>query len=114
MHLGILKITYNRTAQPRCYHSTFYGQPFHELRRGEASESATVCFVISLSIYCSNADYCMSCVCVCVCVCVCTCVRKREGERERGSQRSVCVCDVLACVREGDMVTQPQLVCKHI
>ncbi len=84
MHLGILKITYNRTAQPRCYHSAFYGQLFRELRRGEASELVTVCFVISLSIYCSNADYCMSCVCVRMCV------RKREGERERGSQRSVC------------------------
>ncbi len=28
---------------------------------------------------------------------------------------SVCVCVcVLACVREGDTVTQPRLVCKHI
>ncbi len=91
MHLGILKITYNRTAQPRCYHSAFYGQPFRELRRGEASESVTVCFVISLSIYCSNADYCMSRVCVRMCV------RKREGER--GSQRSVCVCVCVMCSR---------------
>ncbi len=24
MHLGIIKITYNRTAQPRCYHNAFY------------------------------------------------------------------------------------------
>ncbi len=33
-------------------------------------------------------------------------------ERERGLQRSVvCVC---VCVREGDTVTQPRLVCKHI
>ncbi len=60
MHLGIIKITYNRTAQPRCYHNAFYGRPFREPRRGgnsdfamtiwSASESATVCFVISLSI----------------------------------------------------------------
>ncbi len=37
-------------------------------------------------------------------------------ERERGLQRSVvcvCVC-VRVCVREGDTVTQPRLVCKHI
>ncbi len=59
MHLGIIKITYNRAAQPRCYQNAFYGRPFREPRRGGnsdllwqsgASESATVCFVISLSI----------------------------------------------------------------
>ncbi len=59
MHLGIIKITYNRTAQPRCYHNAFYGWPFRETRREGnsdftvifwASESATLCFVISLNI----------------------------------------------------------------
>ncbi len=58
MHLGIIMITYNRTAQPRCYHNAFYGQQLREPRRGGnsdfsvtiwASESATVYFV-SLSI----------------------------------------------------------------
>ncbi len=93
MYLGIIKNTYNRTAQPRCYHNAFYERPFHEPRRGGnsdllwqsgASESATVCFVISLSI-CYWLFKCgvLSVVCVCVCVCV--------GERET-----------------------PRLVCKHI
>ncbi len=59
MHLGIIKIIYNRTAQARCYHNTFYGRPFREPRRGGrsdfamtiwASECITVCFVNSLSI----------------------------------------------------------------
>ncbi len=29
IHLGILKITYNKTAQPKCYHNAFHGRPFH-------------------------------------------------------------------------------------
>ncbi len=105
MHLGIIKITYNRTAQPRCYHNAFYGRQFHEPRRGGNSdfamtiwrfwnESATVCFVISLSI-CYWLFKCgilrVVCVCergreresqrcvLCVCVCACMCERGRNG-----------------------------------
>ncbi len=70
-----------------------------------ASESATVCFVISLilAIDCLNTEFCALCVCereshsvascVCVCVCVCSCVCSR--------------------VWEGDKVTQPLLVCTY-
>ncbi len=36
----IIKITYNRTAQPRCYHNAFYGWPFCEPRRGDNSDFA--------------------------------------------------------------------------
>ncbi len=58
------------------------------------SESATVCFVISLfAIDCSNAEFCASCVCVrerereshitahhvCVCLCARVCERGRHG-----------------------------------
>ncbi len=111
MHLGIIKITYNRTA------THFMDDSFVNL--GEevilnllwppgASESPTVCFVISLSI-CYWLLKCgvlhVVCVCerererererqghilahhlnrgLCVCVCVCVCVWERERERER-------------------------------
>ncbi len=65
-----------------------------------ASESATVCFVISLNI-CYWLFKCgvlhMVCVCV-VCVRACVCW-ERERERERESHHSVlCVC---VCVRGG-------------
>ncbi len=40
MHLGIIKLAYNRTAQPRCYHNAFYGRPFSEPRRGGNSDFA--------------------------------------------------------------------------
>ncbi len=100
MHLGTIKITYNRTAQPRCYHNAFYGRPFCEPRRGGNSDFAMTNWrfwisdckyvllqVLLFAIDCSNAEFCASCVCVCV----------------------------LACVWEGDTVTQPRLVyCKHI
>ncbi len=51
-------------------------------------------------------------------VCVCLCVCERQRERVTVQLRvcvcvCVCVCALL-CVREGDTVTQPQLVCKHI
>ncbi len=78
MHLGIIKITFNRTAQPRCYH----GWQFRELGKeviltllwqSGASESATVCFVLSLSI----CYWLLKCACVCVCVRVCE--RGRHG-----------------------------------
>ncbi len=56
-----------------------------------ASESATVCFVISLSI----CYWLFKCGVLCI---VCVCVCEREREKERGLQRSVvCVC---ACVCE--------------
>ncbi len=56
-----------------------------------ASESATVCFVISLSIcYLLFKWGILRVVCVCVCVCarscVCVCVREREREREKHVQ----------------------------
>ncbi len=79
MHLGIIKITYNRTA------THFMDDRFVNLGeeviltlqwQSSASESATVCFVISLSI-CYWLFKCVSCVwereghsaasCVCVC-----------------------------------------------
>ncbi len=55
----------------------------------------------------------MHCVCVFVHACACVCERERERERERESQLQHRVC-VLVCVREGEKVTQPWLVCKHI
>ncbi len=90
MHLGIIKITYSRTA------IHFMDDSFVKLgeeviltllwQSGD-SKSATVCVVISLifAIDCSNTEFCTSCVCVCararerklqhsiVCVCVCVC-----------------------------------------
>ncbi len=89
MHLGIIKITYNRTAQPRCYHNAFYGRPFCEPRRGGNSDFAMTiwcfwisdCFVISLSI-CYWLFKCR----------VLRCVWEREAhhsvERERSRERS--------------------------
>ncbi len=114
MHLGIIKITYNRTAMQ------FMDGRFMNLGeeviltllwQSGISESATV-FVISLSIcYWLFKCWVLRVVCVCVCererergggvtaqhcVCMCVCACKRE----RWSQCSVvCVC-VLACVRE--------------
>ncbi len=99
MHLGIIKITYNRTA------THFMDDSF--VNRGEeviltllwqsgTSESATVCFVISLSI-CYWLFKCrvLRVVCVCEreresvtsqhCVCVCVCVCWRVWERETRS-----------------------------
>ncbi len=61
MHLGIIKITYNRTA------AHFMDGRFMNL--GEE-----VKYVV-FAIYCSNAEFCESCVCVCV------------WERERESER---------------------------
>ncbi len=93
MHLGIIKIIYNRTA------THFMDDSFVSLGeeviltllwQSGASESATVCFVISLSI-CYWLFKCR--VLRVVCVCVCVCVRERERGRERvTSQRRVCVC----------------------
>ncbi len=68
MRLGIIKITYNRTAQPSCYHNVFYGRQFCEPRRGDnsdfavtiwASESATnvLLLVEVFAIDCSNAQF---------------------------------------------------------
>ncbi len=133
MHLGIIKITHNRTAQPRYYHNAFYGRLFREPRRGGNSDFATTIWSFWIfAIDCSNAEFWTLCVCVCVCVCVCereggsqrSVVREREkggdhsvascerkGQRERGSQRSivcVCVC-VFVCARE--RVTAQHRVC---
>ncbi len=114
MHLGIIKITYNRTV------THFMDNRFVNLgeeviltllSQSGTSESATVCFVISLSI-CYWQFKCwvlhVLCVCVCVCVCVraCACVCERERDRvtsqhinylNRGLCVWVCVC---VCVRE--------------
>ncbi len=79
MHLGIIKITYNRTALH------FMDDRFVNLREGviltlqwqsDASESATVCFVISLSI----CYWLFKCGVLLV---VCVCERERARERER-------------------------------
>ncbi len=100
MHLGIVKITYNRTA------THFMDNSFVNLGeeiiltllwQSGASESATVCFVISLSIChwlfkCGALHFVCVHVCVCVCVCVCMCVC------ERVTAAASCVC-VRACVR---------------
>ncbi len=116
MHLGIIKITYNRTA------THFMDERFVNLGEEviltllwqcDASESATVCFVISLNI----CYWLFKCRVLHVCVCMCLRVWEREGERERGSQCSivcvcVCVCVCAALCERGDMVTQPRLVCQ--
>ncbi len=93
MHLGIIKITYNWTA------THFMEDSFVNLGdeviptllwKSGTSESATACFVISLSI-CYWLFKCR--VLRVVCVCLCVCMWERERERERGSQYSVvCVC----------------------
>ncbi len=131
MHLGIIKITYNRTAQPRYYHNAFYGRLFREPRRGGNSDFATTIWSFWIfAIDCSNAEFWTLCVCVCVCEreggsqrsvvrerekggdhSVASC--EREGQRERGSQRSiVCVC-VFVCVweREGHSAASCVCVC---
>ncbi len=91
MHLGIIKITYNRTE------THFMDDRFVNLGeeviltllwQSGTSESATVCFVISLSI----CYWLFKCGALHV---VCVCVWERESERERQrvtSQRRVCVC----------------------
>ncbi len=96
MHLGIIKITYNRTA------THFMDDRFVNLGeeviltflwQSGASESATVCFVISLIIcYWLFKCWVLRIVCVCVCACVCVCERERVT-----SQSRVCVC-VCVCV----------------
>ncbi len=90
---------YNRTAQPRCFHNTFYGRPFREPRRGGhsnwqsgASESATkyvLLLVWVFAIDCSNAEFCASCVCAHVC--------EREIERQ-GHITSAII--IAACVQK--------------
>ncbi len=96
MHLGINKITYNRTA------THFMDDSFMNLGedviltllwQSGASESATVSFVISLSIcYWLFKRRVLRVMCVCARMC--------ERERERvTAQRRVTVC-VPACVRE--------------
>ncbi len=76
-HLGIIKITYNRTAQPRCYHNAFYGRPFHEPRRGGNSDFAMTIWRFSIF---SDCVFCLS-----TCYWLFKC----------GVLRIVCVCGVL-------------------
>ncbi len=101
MHLGIIKITYNRTATH--YINDRFVNLGEEVNltlfcQSGASESATVCFVISLSI----CYWLFKCGVFCV---VCVCVRERERERE--SQRSI----VCVCVRERERESQRSVVC---
>ncbi len=121
MHLGIIKITYNRTA------THFMDDRFVNLGKeviptllwqSGASESVTVCFVIYLNI----CYWLFKCGVLHI-VCACVCERERERERVREGHSAVscvCVCVCVcarACVRaiEGDTVTsQLRLVCKHI
>ncbi len=92
MHLGIIKITYNRTAQPRCYHNAFYGRPFREPRRGDNSDFAVTIWHFWISD-------CMFCFCYWLLKCrVLRVVCVWESERET-HHRVVCVC-VLACVSQ--------------
>ncbi len=107
MHLGIIKITYNRTAQPRCYHNAFYGRPFREPRRGGNSDFAMTIW----RFWISCMYVCMLCLLLTVqmlslrVVCgVCVCERERAWERDRVSSqwsvqpvrnrlnRGLCVC----------------------
>ncbi len=46
-------------------------------------------------------------------LCVCVCERERERERVTAQHRCDCVW-ARVCEREGDTVTQPQLMCKRI
>ncbi len=95
MHLGIIKITYNWTA------THFMEDSFVNLGeeviltllwQSGTSESATVCFVISLSI----CYWLFKCRVLRV-VCVCMWERERERERE-GHSTASCVC-VCVCAR---------------
>ncbi len=81
MHLGIIKITYNRTA------THFMDDSFVNLGeeviltllwQSGTSESATVCLTVELLTVQMWSFARRVCVCVCVCV--------WERERERGSQ----------------------------
>ncbi len=98
MHLGIVKITYNRTTMH------FMDDRFVNLVeeviltllwQTGASESATVCLVISLSI-CNWLFKCGVLRVVFVLVCVLASVRERE--RERGHSAASCVF-VCVCIR---------------
>jgi len=78
MHLGIIKITYNRTIQPECYHNAFYGQ-FCNDNLALLNQQLQVCFVIILSIcYWLFKCWVSYFTCVGVCVCVCSSVWARE------------------------------------
>ncbi len=112
MHLGIIKITYNRTAQPRCYHNTFYGRQFREPRRGDNSDFAMTIWRLWISncMFCYQLKYLLLTAQMQSFAC---CVCERVSERVT-SQHRVCVC-VCSRVWEGDTVTQLRLVyCKYI
>ncbi len=89
MHLGIIKITYNRTAT-HFMDDRFVNQGEEViltlLWQSGASESATVCFVISLSI----CYWLFKCgVLHVVCVRALVCVRERERERQGHSTSAI-------------------------
>ncbi len=89
MHLGIIKITYNRTAT-HFMDDRFVNQGEEViltlLWQSGASESATVCFVISLSI----CYWLFKCgVLHVVCVRALVCVWERERERQGHSTSAI-------------------------
>ncbi len=96
MNLGFINITYNRTAQPRCYHNAFYGRVFREARRGYDN----LCFWITTVISWSICYWLLKCWVLCV---VCVCVWERERVT---SQRCVCV-----CVRERERESHITALC---
>ncbi len=86
MHLGIVKITYNRTAthfMDDCFVNLEEEIILTLLWQSGTSESTTACFVFSLSIY----YWLFKCGFVRVCVCVWERERERENERARERER---------------------------
>ncbi len=69
MHLGIIKITYNTTARPRCLNvcNAFYGRLFREPRRGGKKKKKSICYWL------------FKCGVLRVCVCACVWERERQG-----------------------------------
>ncbi len=103
MHLVIIKITYNRTAMhfmDDCFVNLGEEANLTLLWQSGASESATVCFVISLTI-CYWLLKCRVLRAVCVCVC--------ETERETGSQHSI----LCLCVRERETRSHKRSLCAN-
>ncbi len=91
MHLGIIKITYNTTARPRCLNvcNAFYGRLFREPRRGgKKKKKKYLLLTVQMRSF--------------ACVCVRVCVRERERERERERAGSITVESaflITACVQ---------------
>ncbi len=144
MHLGIIRLLTTEQHNPDVITMHFMDDPFFEpdfltlLWQSGASESATVCFVISLGIcYClfkcgvfsTSAVLIAACVCVrerdrvtsqhvsCLncglCVCVCVCVWETVSHHSMSAiliTACVCVC-VCERERERDRVTSQHVSC---